>query len=148
MQRGFLAEAQHAKRPSYGPSRRRWDPLGRKRNARGIAPHASRGELPEAARRAWHESCSFLSKGGADDGTNAHLQNAHLQGDENMNWDKIEGQWRQFSGRVQSKWGKLTDNDMELINGKKDILLGRLQEHYGYRRDQAEREVDAFLSGL
>jgi uncharacterized protein YjbJ (UPF0337 family) len=65
-----------------------------------------------------------------------------------MNWDKIEGQWRQFSGRVQSKWGKLTDNDMELINGKKDILLGRLQEHYGYRRDQAEREVDAFLSGL
>jgi uncharacterized protein YjbJ (UPF0337 family) len=65
-----------------------------------------------------------------------------------MNWDTISGKWNELSGRVRSKWGKLTDDDLQTIGGKKDILIGRLQQHYGFQRDRAEREVDDFLRGL
>jgi uncharacterized protein YjbJ (UPF0337 family) len=62
-----------------------------------------------------------------------------------MNWDVLKGQWKQMTGKVKSKWGKLTDDDLKLIGGKRDEFLGKLQERYGYKRDQAEREVDDFL---
>ncbi len=58
-----------------------------------------------------------------------------------MNWDIIQGQWKQVSGRMKEKWGKLTDGDWQQINGRKDQLIGKLQERYGYNRDQAEREI-------
>lgn len=64
-----------------------------------------------------------------------------------MNWDVIEGQWKQFAGKVRSKWGKLTDSDLEMIKGKKDQLVGKIQERYGYKKDEAEREVDDFVAG-
>lgn len=59
-----------------------------------------------------------------------------------MNWDQIEGNWKQFKGTAREKWGKLTDNDWEVAAGKKDQLVGRIQERYGYSKDQAERELD------
>lgn len=59
-----------------------------------------------------------------------------------MNWDRIEGQWKQHQGAVREKWGKLTDDDVDQIGGKKDKLVGKLQERYGIERDQAERDVD------
>jgi uncharacterized protein YjbJ (UPF0337 family) len=62
-----------------------------------------------------------------------------------MNWDTLAGKWRELSGTVKSKWGKLTDDDLQMIGGKKDVLVGRLQQRYGFKRDQAEREVDDFL---
>ena len=62
-----------------------------------------------------------------------------------MNWDQIEGNWKQFQGKVREKWGKLTDDDMSMIGGKKDQLLGKLQERYGWRREQAERELSTWL---
>jgi len=62
-----------------------------------------------------------------------------------MNWDKIEGQWTEMKGRIKSKWAKLTDDDMSLIDGKKDMLVGRLQQRYGMEKDEAEREVDRWL---
>jgi uncharacterized protein YjbJ (UPF0337 family) len=65
-----------------------------------------------------------------------------------MNWDRIEGNWKQFLGSARSKWGKLTDDALELARGKRDVLVGRLQERYGRARDQAEREVDDWASGL
>jgi uncharacterized protein YjbJ (UPF0337 family) len=65
-----------------------------------------------------------------------------------MNWDQIEGSWRQLKGKVRSRWGKLTDDDVEAIAGKKDELLGRLQKHYGYQKAQAEKEVDSFLNEI
>lgn len=65
-----------------------------------------------------------------------------------MNWDMIEGKWQTLKGSVRSKWGKLTDDDMDLIGGKKDELLGRLQERYGYAREQAEAEVDSYLKSV
>ncbi len=61
-----------------------------------------------------------------------------------MNWDTIKGQWKQMTGKVKEKWGKLTDNDMTQISGHKDQLVGKLQERYGYAKDQAEREVNDF----
>jgi uncharacterized protein YjbJ (UPF0337 family) len=65
-----------------------------------------------------------------------------------MNWDTISGKWRELSGQLRSKWGKLTDDDLATIGGKKDVLIGRLQQHYGYQRDRAEREVDDYLRTL
>ncbi len=63
-----------------------------------------------------------------------------------MNWDSIEGNWKEFKGKLRSKWAKLTDDDLEHIGGKKDILLGRLQQHYGLKKDEAERQLDTFLN--
>ena len=61
-----------------------------------------------------------------------------------MNWDQIEGKWKQFSGRFREKWGKLTDDDWHKIAGKRDQLIGRIQERYGMAREQAQKEVDEF----
>lgn len=62
-----------------------------------------------------------------------------------MNWDQIEGKWKQFSGKFREKWGRLTDDDWHLIAGKKDQLVGRIQERYGLEKEQAQREVDEFV---
>src|SRR5262245_32775394 len=59
-----------------------------------------------------------------------------------MNTDTFEGQWRQMQGELRSWWGKLTDNDLERIAGRKDRLIGMLQEKYGYSREAAQQEVD------
>jgi len=61
-----------------------------------------------------------------------------------MNWDVIKGEWKQFNGKVREKWGKLTDDDLTVIGGMKDQLVGKLQERYGYAKGQAEREIDDF----
>lgn len=61
-----------------------------------------------------------------------------------MNWDSTKGHWREFKGKVKEKWGNLTDDDMDAIEGKRDQLLGRLQQRYGYTKEQAEREVNDF----
>ena len=63
-----------------------------------------------------------------------------------MNKDRLEGNWKQLSGAVKEQWGKLTDDDLEQIDGKSDRLVGRLQERYGLARDDAQREVDRFTS--
>jgi uncharacterized protein YjbJ (UPF0337 family) len=65
-----------------------------------------------------------------------------------MNWDTIKGQWKQFQGKVKEKWSKLTDDDLGVIAGKKDQLVGKLQERYGYKKEQAERELDEFLGAM
>lgn len=62
-----------------------------------------------------------------------------------MNWDEVKGNWKQMRGRAQQKWGKLTDDDLDVIAGKRDVLIGRLQERYGYKKEEAEREADAFV---
>lgn len=59
-----------------------------------------------------------------------------------MNWDRIEGNWKQFKGEARARWGKLTDDDVDVAAGNRDKLLGRIQERYGYTKDQAEGEID------
>ncbi len=61
-----------------------------------------------------------------------------------MNSDQMEGQWKQLKGKVKEKWGKLTDNDFDQIAGKRDQFLGKLQERYGYSKEQAQKELDAW----
>ena len=61
-----------------------------------------------------------------------------------MNWDQIEGKWKQLKGAVKQKWGKLTDDDLDIIAGKKDQLIGKLQEKYGITKEEAERQVEGW----
>ena len=65
-----------------------------------------------------------------------------------MDWNRVEGNWKEFRGKVKEKWGKLTDNDLTTIAGKRDQLAGLLQERYGYAKEQAEKEVDEFARAL
>ena len=58
-----------------------------------------------------------------------------------MNWDQIEGTWRQVRGKAREQWGKLTDDDLDVIAGRRDALIGKIQERYGIARDEAERQV-------
>jgi len=58
-----------------------------------------------------------------------------------MNWDRIQGDWKQVKGKFKEKWGKLTDDDLDVIAGKRDQLVGHIQKSYGVAKDQAEREV-------
>lgn len=59
-----------------------------------------------------------------------------------MNWDRIEGNWKQFRGRAKEEWGELTNDDLDVVEGKRTALVGRIQERYGKKRDEAEKEVD------
>ena len=62
-----------------------------------------------------------------------------------MNWDTIQGKWQELKGEARAKWGKLTDDDLETAAGKKDVLIGRLQQRYGMKRDAAEAELDGWI---
>src|SRR5277367_615381 len=61
-----------------------------------------------------------------------------------MNWDQLEGKWKQQSGKVKEKWGKLTDDDLTVIHGQREQLIGKIQERYGIVKEEAERQVDEF----
>jgi len=61
-----------------------------------------------------------------------------------MNWDTISGKWMQVKGQVKEKWGKLTDDELEQIEGKRDRLAGVLQEKYGYAKEEAETQLKEF----
>ncbi|MGA2116740.1 MAG: CsbD family protein [Bryobacteraceae bacterium] len=65
-----------------------------------------------------------------------------------MNWDQIEGKWQHFTGSARQRWGKLTNNDWETIAGKKDQLVGRIQERYGLVRAEAEKQADEWSLAL
>ena len=59
-----------------------------------------------------------------------------------MNWDIIKGNWKQLQGELRKQWGKLTDSDWEEMAGEKDKILGKLQQRYGWSREEAEREAE------
>ena len=59
-----------------------------------------------------------------------------------MNWDRIEGNWKEWKGKIKEKWGQLTDDDLKQAAGKRDQIIAILQKRYGYERDRAERELD------
>jgi uncharacterized protein YjbJ (UPF0337 family) len=59
-----------------------------------------------------------------------------------MNWDRIEGNWKQVKGKAREQWGKRTDSDWDQIAGKKDQLVGRIQERYGISKDEAQKQAD------
>jgi uncharacterized protein YjbJ (UPF0337 family) len=65
-----------------------------------------------------------------------------------MNWDQIAGSWKQMKGKAKEQWGKLTDDDLAFIDGKRDELIGRIQERYGVRKEVAERQLSEWERGL
>ena len=65
-----------------------------------------------------------------------------------MNWDQIAGHWKQLKGKAKTKWGKLTDDEVDIVEGKRDQLVGKIQERYGIDKDKAEKEVDEWIKGF
>lgn len=59
-----------------------------------------------------------------------------------MDWNRVEGNWKQIKGKVQEQWGKLTDDDLDQIAGRREQLEGKLQQRYGYQKDQIKKQVD------
>ena len=62
-----------------------------------------------------------------------------------MNWDRVEGSWREFKGKAKSQWGALTDDELTRIGGQRDQLVGKLQDRYGYSKDRARQEIERWL---
>lgn len=63
-----------------------------------------------------------------------------------MNWDQIEGRWKEYKGKLQAQWGKLTDDELDRVAGRRTELVGLLQQKYGQTRDEVERDIDSWLS--
>jgi uncharacterized protein YjbJ (UPF0337 family) len=64
-----------------------------------------------------------------------------------MDWNQVEGNWREFKGRVKEKWGKLTDDDLNIINGRREELEGKIQQRYGLAKDQIRKDIDEWYCG-
>src|SRR5687767_6619252 len=79
-----------------------------------------------------------------------HLSPAGQQAERSffMNWDRIEGNWKQLRGKVQQQWGKLTDDDFDYVEGRRVELVGKIQERYGIAKDEAERQVDSWMNNV
>jgi uncharacterized protein YjbJ (UPF0337 family) len=65
-----------------------------------------------------------------------------------MNWDQIEGNWRQLAGKAKAKWGDLTDDDLDKVEGRREELIGRIQERYGISKERAEEQVRDWTTQL
>ena len=61
-----------------------------------------------------------------------------------MDWNRVEGNWKQLKGKVKEQWGRLTDDDLDVISGRRDQLAGKIQERHGVARDEAERQIKDF----
>ena len=59
-----------------------------------------------------------------------------------MNWDVIQGKWKQLSGTIKQRWGKITDDELDQLGGHRDKLVGKIQERYGVQKDEAEKQVN------
>ncbi len=62
-----------------------------------------------------------------------------------MNTDQLQGKWKQMKGSVKERWGKLTDDDVNVINGRSDQLVGKIQEQYGIAKEEAQKQVDDWM---
>ena len=74
----------------------------------------------------------------------AHVNTGELV----MDWDRVEGNWKQFKGRVKEKWGNLTDDDLDRVAGQREQLEGIIQQRYGIQKDQVRKDVDTWLKSV
>ncbi len=63
-------------------------------------------------------------------------------------WEQVAGKWKQISGKVKKQWSNLTDDDLTQVNGRREVLAGKIQEKYGIARDEADRQIDEWASNL
>jgi uncharacterized protein YjbJ (UPF0337 family) len=110
-----------------------------------VGARRSRG-LPRLARRL-QGLRSALQPRRCEDRISESPSDTNREG-EQMNWDRIEGNWKQFVGKARQKWADLTDDDLDKVHGKKDELVGKIQERKGIAREEAEREVDEWSKSL
>jgi uncharacterized protein YjbJ (UPF0337 family) len=76
--------------------------------------------------------------------THRAAPSARATKENHMNWDRVQGNWKQFKGKVKEQWGRLSDDSLDVIAGKRDQLAGKLQESYGISKDEAERQILEF----
>jgi uncharacterized protein YjbJ (UPF0337 family) len=76
----------------------------------------------------------------------AFIQSNHLEKENPMDWNRVEGNWKQLKGNVKEQWGKLTDDDLDVIAGKRDQLEGKIQERYGIEKDKVKSDVDTWYN--
>ena len=91
----------------------------------------------ESARRERQPGAVRSGKAGASGpwAVNVHLMEIH------MNWDRIQGNWKQVVGKAKAQWGKLTDDDLDVVAGRREQLAGRIQERYGIAKDEVEKQI-------
>ncbi|MGW8186229.1 MAG: CsbD family protein [Desulfobacterales bacterium] len=89
-----------------------------------------------------------VGEGRAEERKRSASAKSAYDGGKKMNWDQIEGNWKQAKGKLKEKWGKLTDDDLDVVAGKKEQLVGKLQDRYGWGREKAQKEADAYIKGL
>jgi uncharacterized protein YjbJ (UPF0337 family) len=65
-----------------------------------------------------------------------------------MNWNEIEGKWKQLKGDIRSRWGNLTDDDIDAVDGQREKLAGKLQERYGVSKDKAKQQIDDWVASF
>jgi uncharacterized protein YjbJ (UPF0337 family) len=65
-----------------------------------------------------------------------------------MDWDRLEGNWKQVKGKIKEQWGRLTDDDLDVIEGNREQLEGKIQERYGLAKDQVRKDVDGWLNTM
>jgi uncharacterized protein YjbJ (UPF0337 family) len=71
-----------------------------------------------------------------------------MQNQKNPIWDRLAGGWKQVQGQVRTQWGKLTDDDLEMIKGQREVLAGKIQERYGIAKEDANRQIDEWANKL
>jgi uncharacterized protein YjbJ (UPF0337 family) len=94
------------------------------------------------ARAAWTAAC------GRNPGSARKLLEATEQRERAMSWTQIEGQWQKMMGLVKSQWAKLTDDDLKNVAGKREQLIGKLQERYGMLKADADKQVDKWVAKI
>jgi uncharacterized protein YjbJ (UPF0337 family) len=70
----------------------------------------------------------------------------HQEGGRFMDWNRVEGNWKQVKGKIKEQWGRLTDDELDVIAGNRDQLEGKIQERYGLAKDQIRKDVDDWYS--
>jgi uncharacterized protein YjbJ (UPF0337 family) len=89
------------------------------------------GAQPGRQLPAWNQFCQI--------GVDRHLNEVERS---TMDWNRVEGNWKQVKGKVKEQWGRLTDDDLDVIAGRRDQLEGKLQERYGTAKDQLRKDID------
>jgi uncharacterized protein YjbJ (UPF0337 family) len=99
--------------------------------------------VPEPAPFPREEERCLPARGGTLPSLAGWICSSRLE-EQQMDWNRVEGNWKEMKGKVKEQWGKLTDDDLDVIAGKQDQLEGRLQQRYGYAKDQAQKEVNTW----
>ena len=107
------------------------------RSSPGVAA-STLGSTEQTGPPAYWAKCPWNDRNGK---WNTSLRVLHLKEDA-VDWNRVEGNWKQVKGKVKEQWGKLTDDDLDVIAGKQDQLQGKIQERYGYAKDRAQKEMD------